>query len=238
MRKLFTGSLFCATALSLWAQAPFGIHPRPSPKDYGVSQQTPLGTFAASVVPRDELKRIFAVDISTNYLVFEVAWYPGSSGSIQLSADDFLAKSGDSASTFTHPADAVTVAAVIEDKNTPRPPSSNTPTVVTTATVGYESATDPTTGRREHGVYTGVGTSVSNGSPDRFPPPGPTGYDRMTLQQQLEQRALPTGSFTTAVAGFLYFPAKEVKKKDGVYELDYSTGGNGAIRLQIPTKSH
>lgn len=230
-----------AFLLSAQVQTPYGVHPRPSPAGYAVLQTTPSATFAASLVPRDEVKRLFSVDISKSYAVVEVGIYPSQSGAIQIAADDFLIKTGASGSEYTHPADAVTVASVIQDKNTPRPLSRNSPTVVTTAGVGYESGTDPYTGRRVHGVYTEAGTGVAMGGPDTFPPgpppKGSTDYDRMTLQQQLAQRALPNGSFSAPVAGFLYFPAKEMKKKNGVYELDYLTGGNGTVRLNIPAKT-
>jgi hypothetical protein len=229
-----------STSLTLLAQAPYATHPRAAPGDYAISQQTPSATFAASVVPRDEVKRLFAVDITSTYVVLEVACYPAASGSVTLAADDFLVKSG--GSEFTHPADAVTVAAVIQEKNTPRLPSGTTTTVVTTATVGYESATDPVTGRRVHGTYTDVGTGVAVGGPDSGPPipppPGSTPYDRMTLEQQLAQRAFPSGTFSAPVAGFLYFPSKEMKRKNGVYELEYLSDASGKIRLQIPVKSH
>jgi hypothetical protein len=238
---VLSGAIF-AGALFVCAQTPYGVHPRPSPADYAVSQQTASATFAASVVPRDEVKRLFSVNISSSYAVIEVGIYPLQSGSVQIAADDFLIKTGASGSEYTHPADAVTVASVIQDKNTPRPPSRDTPTVVTTAGVGYESGTDPYTGRRVHGVYTEAGAGVGMGAPDTFPPgpppKGSTDYDRMTLQQQLAQRSLPNGSFNAPVAGFLYFPAQELKKKNGGYELDYLAGGQGTVRLDIPLKKH
>jgi hypothetical protein len=239
LRRFFAAALI-TNACALLAQAPYGIHPRPTPADYAASQTTRLATYAASVVPRDEVKHLFAVDISNSYVVVEVACYPSASGPITLSADDFLIKSGAN-SEYTHPADAVTVAAVIQEKNTPRPPSSSGTNVATTVGVGYESATDPYTGRKIHGVYTEAGTAVSTGAPDTFPPgppvPGSTAYDRMTLQQQLGQRALPDGTYTAPVAGFLYFPSKEIKKKNGGYELDYLAGGRDSVRLQIPVKT-
>jgi hypothetical protein len=60
----------------------------------------------------------------------------------------------------------------------------------------------------------------------------------MTLEQQLAQRAFPSGNFTAPVAGFLYFPLREMKKKNGGYELEYLTDGSGTIRLQVPVKTH
>ena len=240
LRSVFAVSFLAAVSLPVSAQSPspYAIHPRPSASDYAVSTQTPSATFAASLVPRSEVKRLFAVNISDTYVVLEVACYPAASSSVTLSADDFLIKAD---SDFTHPADAETVASVIQEKNTPHRASTPSTTVTTTAGVGYESETDPYTGRRIHGTYTDVGTAVGVGEPDNGrplpPPPGSTSYDRMTLQDQLAQRALPSGTFNAAVAGFLYFPAKELKKKNGVYELEYLSGGAGAVRLQVPAKN-
>lgn len=245
MRAAHLSRLLCTcsitvTCCAILAQAPYGIHARASAADYAVSQQTAAATFAASVMPATEVKRLFSVDISSTYVVLEVACYPAS-GSIKLEADGFLIKSG-TASEFTHPADAVTVAAVMQEKNTPKPPSSGSTEVATSAAVGYESAIDPSTGRRVHGVYTDAGVGVGVGAPQSAPPmPPPSGstpYDRMTLQQQLAQRAFPSGTFQAPVAGLLYFPSREIKKKNGAYELDYLGDGSGRIRLQIPAKSH
>lgn len=245
MRTAFVSRFFRvlsvpAICCAVLGQAPYGIHPRASAADYAVSQQTPAAAFAASVVPAAEVKRLFAVDISNTYVVLEVACYPASSAPIKLEADDFLVKSG-AASEFTHPADAVTVAAVIQEKNAPKPPSTRSTEVVTTAAVGYESAIDPSTGRRVHGVYTeaggGVGVGAPQSAPPMAPPPGSTPYDRMTLQQQLAARAFPSGTFGAPVAGFLYFPSREIKKKNGAYELDYLGDVSARIRLRVPAKA-
>ncbi|MBV8817742.1 MAG: hypothetical protein JO022_05240 [Acidobacteriaceae bacterium] len=237
--RMFVAMGLIANASVSLAQAPYGIHARPTAADYAASQTTPSATYAASVVPRDEVKHLFAVDISSTYLVLEVACYPSGPSPVTLSADNFLIKSGPN-SEFIHPADAVTVAAVIQEKNTPRPPSASDTHVTTTAAVGYESVSDPSTGRKAHAVYTEAGTAVSTGSPDPFPPgPPPAGstpYDRVTLQQQLAQRALQDGTYTAPVAGLLYFPAKEIKRKNGGYELEYSAGGPESVHLQVPVK--
>ena len=232
-------ALTAVSAASLLAQSPspYGIHPRQSPADYAAQQQTSDATYAASVVPHDEVKRLFSVDISKTYVVLEVACYPAQGNDVKLSADEFVVRAD---KDYTHPADAVTVASVIQEKNAPPPPSNRNVNVTTTAEIGYESETDPTTGRKVHGTYTGVGTAVSNG-PDYGPyppPPGSTDYDRMTLQQQLEQRALPGGTFNAPTAGFLYFPVKELKKKKDSYELEYLASASGTVRLSIPAKAH
>jgi hypothetical protein len=220
------------------AQANTGVHPRATPGDYDAAQQGKTVTYAASVLSADQVKHIFSIDISKSYLVFEVACYPLRSGQTSVDPDDFLIRAGKK-SEFVHPADAVTVASVIQQKNTPRP-ASNGSAVYTSANVGYESGTDPYTGRRVHGVYSGAGVGV--GPPDSAPPlppsPGSTPQDRAILESQLSDKALPQGSFTAPVAGFLYFTLKAIKKKSsGIYELDYLGGASGKVQLQVPVKS-
>jgi len=227
----------CAVSF-LSAQPQAGIRPRPAPADYAASGQTQSATYAASVVPRDQVQRMFATDISKDYLVFEVAFYPGNSGSVKLAPGDFRIRSpkGD----FIQPADAFTVAAVIQDERTPPPPpSANDTTITTSANVGYASDTDPYTGRPVHSVYTGAGVAVAHGpnpGPIGPPPRGSTPYDRRVLETQLGDKALPQGNFTGPVAGFLYFPARRAKKKSGGYTLEYLGDNSGSVQLEVPAK--
>ncbi len=239
-------ALAACVALSwstLSAQSNAGVHPRSKPSDYAATQQTRTATYAASVLSADQVRHLFAVDISKSYVVFEVALYPSPSeppgtGAVKVDPGDFLVRVG-SNSEFVHPADAVTIASVMQEKNTPRPRSNGSTDVYTSTEVGYESGTDPYTGRRVHGVYTGAGVGHgSDSGPPYPPPPGSTPYDRMTLESQLTAKALPTGSFTTPVAGFIYFPAKGMKKKsNGAYELDYLSDQTGDVHLQVTTKN-
>jgi hypothetical protein len=222
------------------AQVTGGIHPRPTPSDYAAAQQSGTVTYAASVLSADQVKHLFAVDISKSYLVFEVASYPAQGGSVKIDPEDFLIRTGAN-SEFVHPADAVTVASVMQEKNTPKAPVNNGSAVYTTANVGYESGTDPYTGRRVNGVYTGAGVGVGPADPASqmpAPRPGSTPQDRAMLESQLSKNALPQGSFRSPVAGFLYFPAKAIKKRsNGTYELIYVSDPVGQVRLQVPVKS-
>lgn len=228
-------AICCASVL--FAQNPPGIRPRPAPTDYAATQQSRSATYAASVVPADQVKHLFPFNISHDYLVLEVACYPGNAGSVKLAPGDFRVRSpkGD----FIPPADAVTVASVIQDERTPHPRANDTG-IVTSANVGYESGIDPVTGQRVQGVYTGVGVGVERGGPDPGPigppPPGSTPYDRRVLEDQLNAKALPEGDFTAPVAGFLYFPASRAKKKSGGYTLEYLGDDSGSVLLEVPAK--
>lgn len=218
------------------AQTAPGVHPRTRPADYAAVAQRKTATYAASVLSAEEVKHIFPIDISKTYLVFEIAYYPSQASEIE--PNNFLIAGKDS--ELVHPADATTVASVIQQKNSPRPPS-NRQAVYTSASVGYESGTDPYTGRRVSGVYTGAGVGVGPADPGYpYPvPPGVTPQDRETLEGELDSRALPQGSFTKPVAGFLYFPLKAIKKKSsGTYDLQYLSDTTGKVLLQVPVKSH
>ncbi|HZQ50966.1 MAG TPA: hypothetical protein VFB14_02155 [Bryobacteraceae bacterium] len=228
----------CGALLAL-AQTGSGVHPRPVPNDYSVTQKTGTATYAASLLPAHEVKDLFAVDISKDYLVFEVACYPTPAATLSVHPDDFLIKTG-SHGEFVHPSDAVTVASLIQQKNSPRPhPGGRDTEVYTSANIGYESGTDPYTGRRVHGVYTGGGVGVGTGPAGPPPPlpPGSTPQDRAILESQLSDKALPSGSFSAPVAGFVYFPKKEVKKKtNGAYDLEYLSDSSGRVELRVPAK--
>lgn len=217
-----------------------GVHPRSAPSDYSAVQRTGTGTYAASLLSPNQVKDLFAVDISKTYMVFEVACYPTSTGMATIHPDDFLIKTGKN-SEFVHPADAVTVASVIQRKNAPPPPSNKDSEIYTSANIGYESGTDPYTGRRVHSVYTGAGVGVGPAQPgDPYPMPraGGTSRDRAILESQLADKALPEGSFSKPVAGFVYFPAKEIRKKaNGRYDLEYLSDSSGKVQLQVSAKS-
>jgi len=226
-------------ALLALAQTGSGVHPRPAPNDYSITQKTATATYAASLLSASEVKNLFAVDISKDYLVFEVACYPTPASTLSVHPDDFVIKTG-SHGEFVHPSDAVTVASLIQQKNSPRPhPGGRDTEVYTSANIGYESGTDPYTGRRVHGVYTGGGVGVGTGPAGPPPPlpPGSTPQDRAILESQLSDKALPSGSFSAPVAGFVYFPKKEIKKKtNGAYDLEYLSSSSGRVELRVPAK--
>jgi hypothetical protein len=228
------------------AQTPTtGVHARATAADYAVSQQTNHATYAASLIPADQVKHLFPIDISKTYLVFEVACYPSQSGPVALNPvavnpRDFLIKSA-SHSEFVHPTDALTIAAFNQDKRTPPSLPGRGPQVTTEVGVGYESGRDPYTGQRVHGTYTEAGVGVTNNpGPDMYPPPRPrpgsSPQDRQALENELSDKSLPRGTFTAPVAGFLYFAAEPLKKSKGTYDLQHLDGAASKIDLIVPAK--
>jgi hypothetical protein len=224
--------LIALGGMTALAQSKTGVHPRASASDYSTQQQVQGATYAASVLPQDQVKHIFAADISKTYVVFEVACYPDDSA-IEIDPDNFLVRI-EADSEFVHPADAVTVGSVIQRKNMPRSPSNSA--VYTSANIGYESGTDPYSGRRVHGVYTGAGVGVGpNDDPGpQFPTGGMLPDDRVLLEDQLTAKGVPSGHFTAPVAGYLFFPAASLKKAKSAYKLDYLADASRKVTLQVP----
>ncbi len=202
---------------------PKGVPARSAPTDYPAHVLVDGVTYGAAVVPSEELKHIFAFDISRSYVVLEVAVYPGTGSAVKLDPEGFVVKLpriGDVA----HSADSVTVASVIQQKNLPKP-ASNTGPVVASTEVGYESGRDPYTGQRVHGTYTDTQVAIAPGrdpGPPRYPSPGGYPQDRQLLESQLWDKSLPALQAQHPTAGYLYFPASLLKKNaGGVYQLQY-----------------
>lgn len=225
-------------SVGLWAQQPGGITARNKPDDYAVHVDAGGRTFAATLLSADQVKHIFASDISHKYLVVEVACYPGNGTSMEVRPDSFLADGRDN--DVVRPADAMTVAARMQQKHDEPKLPSEMGNVQTEASVGYETGTDPYTGRKVHSTYEQAGVGVGNGpGPDRTPRNDTSdwGHDMETLQRQLEDRGLPSGKFDRPVAGYLYYPIALVKKpgKDG-YRLKYDGDIRDTAVLILPAK--
>jgi hypothetical protein len=223
-------------------QRPKGVHPRSTPDDYSVKVNGNSAIYAASLVPSEQAKQLFAFDITGKYLVFEIACFPKENQPLQLDADDFLLKRDKG--ELTHEAHPSAVAVAIQMQNAPKPTSQNTQ-VYTEAHVGYESGRDPVTGQRVNGAYGGAGVGVEHGgapAPD-YPRPGGMPVDRDLLQSQLQERQLPSGKFDHAMAGYLYFPRSAAKKdSSGNYLLQHlgeinAAGVSETVELAIPAKT-
>jgi hypothetical protein len=226
-----------SAGLQFAQQGAGGISPRAKADDYAANAQEGSTVYAASLLPAKQVKNLFAFDISGDYLVFEVACYINPSNPLQIQRDDFVVK-GRAQGELTHQAEADTVASVTQQKNLPKP-ASRKPDVGGAVGVGYQTGTDPYTGRKVHGVYTDaeVGVGIGNdGSAQRYPTPGGTLEDRELLRNQLVARSLPEGKMDHAVAGYLYFPRAGLKpQQDGTYVLKYLIASK-EVSLTVPVK--
>jgi hypothetical protein len=251
MSRFVTGTagLLLCSAMA-FAQQPQsrGVPARSAPGDYAAHVMVDGVTYAASLVPADTVKHVFAFDISKTYVVFEVAVYPNAGSPLKLEPDGFVLRPSQNGEPVRN-TDSTTVASVIQQKNVPPPPSKVGPIVAAT-TVGYESGRDPYTGQRVHGTYTSTQVGVGAGDDGSRPMPSPGGYpqDRELLENQLWDKSLPAGKSSGPTAGYLYFSSASLKKKaNGAYELEYLGSDqepvlNGStrqekIQLRVPAKS-
>ncbi len=230
---------FWIVALSvLLAKSPDGIRPRPGPSDYPAQEKTAGVTMAAQVIPPSQVRKIFATDLNKGgYIVIEVAVYPEDGKAVDLSASDFMLRIG-SDSAMIRSVDADAIAAVLRQKNTPPAPHGRDVNVYTVGEVGYESGGyDPATGRRTHGVYTDTGVGVETGPPGSQAPqpprPGSTDRDQYSMQQELQDKGLPEGKASQAVAGYLYFPKPSGKLRNTLYEVNWY-GQDAKLSLSVP----
>jgi hypothetical protein len=228
-------ALLCLVCTSAVLASDRGIRPRPAASDYPAQEQKDGFAVGASVVPRHEVKNLFATNLK-DYVVVEVSVYPEQGKPVDLSPRDFALRIG-SDSDIIRPANPRAIAGVIQKKNAPPPSKASDITVYPTATIGYESGGyDPVYGGQRRGGWvtsTGVGVGVGGGQQGP-PPPRSTDRDRDVMKQELEEQALPPGSVTKPVAGYLYFALPEAKqKKGGAYELNYY-GASGKMRILFP----
>ena len=187
----------------------FGLRPPAGSADY-VAHDTVQGfSIGAAVVPADEVKRRFEVDLSRKgFIVVEVGIFPEPGSPVEIRMDDFKLES----------ARALTAESVDARLNPKRPDIA----VGGSATLGWESARDKGAGtKRQGGLYGDVSVGAGTASP--LPRTDRT-------RDRLEDDSLPEGRTAQPVAGYLYFP-KTAKK--GPYQFVYYGKGE-TVKLTLP----
>ena len=150
-------------ACLLRADAVSGIRPRESSADYTSHQKVPGATIAAAVIPPDQVKKLFATDLNAGgYIVIEVGIYPEGGAEIGVSSGDFLLRVGSNPAIVRNASARAIAAALQRPSKPPEIRRKSDINVYPTATIGYESGTDPY-GRRRSGVYTAAGVGVGQG---------------------------------------------------------------------------
>ena len=207
-----------------------GIRPRASAADYPTHKSGAGVTLAAAVVPPDQVKKLFAVDLNKlGYMVVEIAVFPDRN--VEIAARDFLLRVTTDGNT-SRPATPATIAGRLHHKDAPPPQLPSRVQVYGAETIGYESGSYG--GRRAGGVYTESTVGVGVGGPSAPPPPPPHSKkdtDALSVQVDLENVALPEGRFDKPVAGYLYFPAPPKKSS---LEITWY-GSDGQVRLALPS---
>ena len=241
MKRIFVSML--AASLLLATDHP-GVRPRRAPKDYPAYESADGITIAAAVVPADKVQHQLAREmVKSGYTVLEIAVYPGPGKSVNVSCDNFSMTAGSSQDMARAETPAVVASSIDSDKHMDEPKIPGPVQVHGEETIGVATGgRDPVTGRRypstvytESGVGVGVGNPRGVGPP--LPDPGMGGAAPPSLYDKLNQKALPEGLTTKAVAGYVYFPKTSPRLANSTdpYHVTYQ-GPTGEIHLTVPAK--
>jgi hypothetical protein len=218
--KIFHLTLMFALSLAqARASDVYGTVPRAEASRYPANAQQGQLSIGAQLLNAEQIRRAFATELSRDFLVVEVAVFPGTGGSCDVSRSAFAIRAAGSDSA-SRPMNPRNVAATAQR----RASEGREVEVYPQVGIGYDSGRtyDPVTGqeRRGGGVYTSAGVGVGVG------PRGSasTEKDREVMELELTEKGLPEGSTKNAVAGYLYFPFSEKKKSDS-YQLECTLGG-------------
>jgi hypothetical protein len=228
MKSLNLGLLFALLVTQASARDEYGTAPRAEASRYPASTQQGQLSIGAQLLTAEQIRRAFATELDRNFLVVEVAVFPGTGGSVDVARPAFAirAAGSDSASKPLNPRN---VAATAQQRSS----EGRDVTIYPQVGIGYESGRtyDPATGqqRRGGGVYTSAGVGVGVGPRES----ASTDKDREVMELELTEKGLPEGSASKPVAGYLYFPYPE-KKKGAAYQLECVLGGvKFAVALKL-----
>ena len=207
IRKSLASMAFVLAA-TLAAAGPRGTTPKTSADEYRAQARRNGVAIGASILSFDQVMKTFhSSDIDRCCIVVEVALYPEKDTSLPVSMDDFTVQVPGN-DTVVRPYTAQAVASTIEQY----PDTAKTGTT-THAGVNYEWGTeiDPVTGqpRKVHSTTTETGTHISNEPSDSPPPP----VVIQAVEDKVAEKALPEGTTSAPVAGYLYFPRSMIKKQ-------------------------
>jgi hypothetical protein len=208
-----------------------GVRPRAGLGDYPTRQSANGFSIGAALIPRSEVKKIFATDLNgAGYVVVEVGVYPAPGREVDVSPADFMLMTD--TGTAVRPVDADAIAAVIARKRDPGRTKKSDVYTTTGVSVSHVPVIDPSTGRQAHTTVVGVEEGVGVGAPPFGAPypSAPTGPNQNAMEQELWVKSLPDGKTTVDVAGYLYFPRPSGKSKNGGLELRMD-GQAGRVKL-------
>jgi hypothetical protein len=232
MKRIFVYML--AAALLLATDHP-GVRPRAAAKDYPAYESADGITIAAAVVPAAKVQHQLSREMVTaGYIVLEIAVYPGPGKFVNVSSDNFSMTVESSPDAVRAETPEVVASSIDSDKRMDPPRIPSRVQVHGEETVGVSTGgRDPVTGRRyPSSVYTESGVGVGVGDPGMGDPP--QGISQ-SVYDKLQQKALPEGRTTKAVAGYVYFPkiSPRLANSTDPYHLTYQ-GPTGPLHLTVP----
>jgi hypothetical protein len=212
---------------SLAAADDTSVAPRPKPADYPAHDSVKAAVLAASILPPDQVKKIFSADTAKQYVVVEVAVYPEAGRSFDVDLFDFELNTGDQMVRASEPRD---IGAAWPSAKNPTI-GSRGPNVTTETGVIVDRETDPVTGRPRTSVGTYQGVAVSNYPRPDPPPQQSTNSRQSDTEDKMRRLALPEGAAKAPVAGYLYF--RHQRRKQDAFTLNYSND-DGSVDLKFP----
>lgn len=220
-RSLWSAVATIVLLLSAWAGSK-GTVPRSAATQYPAhAEEADTVSIGAKLLTSNEVRKTFVSDLNHCCVVVELAVFPQSGKSFEVSADDISLRIAGT-ETAAKPASAKVISASLQ-KNARQ---ERDITVSPVSSIGYESGPvyDPATGtvRRGGGVYTSTGVGVGIGG--RGNQPGASDKDRSVMETELSEKGLPEGAVTTPVAGCVYFQLSP-KGKNTKYQLQYTVNG-------------
>ena len=208
--RSIAGSLILSLVLSA---ANTGVPPRGAATDYPAHGPADTTTIAAGMVPANQVAKMFSPEISKQYIVVEVAIYPGNGVPFDVESSDFALRVGQHVGRADQPLDG---APWPEARGSVRLP------VDVTAETGviYQRSNDPVYGRQQGvGTYSGVGVSAPG---QNVPPPPDPKVDPRVMYDKVRRSSLAEGDTKTVIAGYLYFPQYAKRRKSDAIELKYT----------------
>ncbi len=242
MKRIFVPML--AASLLLATDHP-GVRPRGAAKDYPAYDSADGIAIAAALVPAGKVQHQLSREmLKAGYTVLEIAVYPSPGKSVNVSCDNFSMAVGSSQDLARAETPEVVASAIDSDKRMHEPKIPPPVQVHGEETIGASTGggRDPLTGRRYPGsVYTESGVGVGVGDPRGAGPPpdnpGMGGASPQSVYDKLEQKALPEGKTTKAVAGYVYFPkvSPQLANSTEPFHITYQ-GPTGPMHLTVPAK--
>lgn len=218
MKRLAWIGVIAAAAI-----ADTGTAVKSGPSEYQAHEALQGAVIAASILPADQVAKIFSSAVSKNFVVVDMAVFPERGRTFDVSAIDFSLNTSLAAT-----ASEVAWHGKKQPSLDPRIPSSQPVNVTTEVGVAVGSRTDPVTGRTQHGVGTYGGVAVDNYPRPAAPASTSSSADNTyVIEGKLRGYELQDGPASAPISGYLYFPIVRKHKGDALV-LEYSRSGERA----------
>src|SRR5579862_5710043 len=104
--RIISSCVVAGIVFSMAARAREGLTPRPSASDYAVQGQIDDVRIAAAIVAPKDVSKIFTSEIARDYIVVEVAVYPGAPP-FDVQSSDFALRVGERIGRADPPSDVL-----------------------------------------------------------------------------------------------------------------------------------